>query len=104
MTITSKTCIFFIMVKKNAIVKSQYGIHARPSMAIAIAAQKFPNTVIRLTDTDSGNESDAKSILGIMSMGTSCGSKIIINASGNDEDSAAATIAELIESYEVDIK
>jgi phosphotransferase system HPr (HPr) family protein len=92
------------MIKKEAKVKSRYGIHARPSMAIAVASKNFPDTSIRIINPENNQESDAKSIIELMMMALSCNDKVIVCASGKDEEKALETIASIIESYEVETK
>jgi|WetSurMetagenome_2_1015567.scaffolds.fasta_scaffold790838_2 phosphotransferase system HPr (HPr) family protein len=93
------------MIKKDARVKSQYGIHARPSAAIAIAAtREFSKTKISIYDPCTKQTGDARSIIDLMMMAMPCGTKVIVSASGEDEEQAANTIVSIIESFEVDIK
>ncbi len=92
------------MVKIQATVKSKYGIHARPSMHIYKAAEKFPNTVVTLTDLTNDKSAKADSILQLMLLSSSYGSTVSICASGDDEEKAARAVADVLETFEADIE
>jgi phosphocarrier protein len=93
------------MFKLVAYVKSQYGIHARPSAAIARAAkEKFPQTEITIKNIKTKEEAKADRILELMSMGLPCGAEVLISSSGEEEEMAAKAIAVIIETFEVEIK
>lgn len=93
------------MVRIFARVKSQYGIHARPSAVIATAAKDdFPHTEITLFKVNSEESARALSVLEIMILALPCGASVIIQATGDDEQKAAETIANIIETFEVEIK
>lgn len=96
------------MVKKEARVKSQYGIHARPSAAIAIAAlREFTKTSISIYDPSTKKTCDAKSILELMMMAMPCGAEVVVSASGEskeEEAKAVDAIVLIIESFEVEVK
>lgn len=93
------------MFKIVAYVKNQYGIHARPSAAIAIAAMnEFPKTEIIIKSVESKKEAKANSVLELMSMALSCGAEVLICSSGEEEERAAKAIAMIIETYELDTK
>lgn len=93
------------MVKKDAHVKSQYGIHARPSMAIAVAATNdFPRTKITIYCPSTKQTGNAKSILELLEMSLPCGAKVTVSASGENEEIAASAIVLIIESFEVEVK
>jgi phosphotransferase system HPr (HPr) family protein len=91
------------MIKKDACVKSRYGIHARPSAAIATAAiNEFPNTSITIIDNESNQQADAQSILSLLTMSLPCGKIVTVCASGKDEEKALEAIVAIIENFEVD--
>lgn len=93
------------MVKIVARVKSQYGIHARPSAVIATTAKDdFPNTEILLFNINNKDRARALSVLEIMCMALPCGAHVIVQATGEDEQRAADAIVNIIETFEVDVK
>jgi phosphocarrier protein HPr len=83
------------MVELETTIKNRAGIHARPSAMIAQTAVKFSS---RLYLEKSGNRINAKSIMGIITLAASYGSKIRIIADGSDEQAAADALKALFES------
>jgi len=83
------------MVEIDTSIKNRAGIHARPSALIAQTAVKFSS---RIFLEKNGNRINAKSIMGIITLAASFGSKIKIIAEGSDEAAAAAAIKALFES------
>ena len=91
------------MVRIIARVKSQYGIHARPSAVIATAAKDdFPKTEILLFKVNSEESAQARSVLEIMCLALSCGTCVIVQAVGEDENKAAEAIVNIIETFEIE--
>ncbi|KAJ53442.1 phosphocarrier protein [Clostridium tetanomorphum] len=82
------------MIEKNIVIKNETGIHARPAMEIVKEASKFKSEVFIIKNNNNYN---AKSIVGIMSMGCVKGDEIVIKASGEDEKEAVESLIDLIE-------
>ena len=82
------------MVEREVEVINSLGIHARPSSLIVQTALKH-KSAISLKNNDV--VADAKSIMSIMILAAACGSRIIISAEGEDEQSAVDAIAALFE-------
>ncbi len=83
------------MIELETTIKNRAGIHARPSAMIAQTAVKFSS---RIFLEKAGNRINAKSIMGIITLAASFGSKIKIFAEGADEEAAADAIKKLFES------
>ncbi len=83
------------MVELETTIKNRAGIHARPSALIAQTAVKFSS---RIFLEKNGNKINAKSIMGIITLAASFGSRIKITAEGADEQAAADAIKALFES------
>lgn len=83
------------MVEFETTIRNRAGIHARPSAMIAQTAIKFSS---RIFLEKAGNRINAKSIMGIITLAASFGSKIRIIAEGEDEQTAAEAIMALFES------
>ncbi|HAP54813.1 MAG TPA: phosphocarrier protein HPr [Spirochaetaceae bacterium] len=83
------------MVELETTIRNRAGIHARPSAMIAQTAIKFSS---RIFLEKNGNKINAKSIMGIITLAASFGSKIRITADGSDEAAAAEAIKALFES------
>jgi phosphocarrier protein len=80
------------MVEKEVEVINELGIHARPSSMIVKTALKFKSSIFLVK---SGAEADAKSIMSVMMLAATSGSKVTIRAEGDDEGEAVNAIAEL---------
>jgi phosphocarrier protein len=83
------------MVELETTIKNRAGIHARPSALIAQTAVRFSS---RIFLEKNGNRINAKSIMGIITLAASFGSRIKIIAEGTDEQAAAEAIKTLFES------
>ena len=82
------------MIEIETTIKNRAGIHARPSALIAQTAVKFSS---RIFLEKNGNRINAKSIMGIITLAASYGSKIKISAEGTDEQAAVDAIKNLFE-------
>ena len=83
------------MVSNEVTVKNSVGLHARPATFFIQRANEFKSSVWAEKDERRVN---AKSLLGVLSLGIVKGTKISIIADGNDEEEAVKTLIELIES------
>jgi len=81
--------------EKRVKIKNKTGIHARPASMIVQKANDFASDILILKDN---TEANAKSIMGIMSLGISQSTEIIVRAEGEDEIEAVEEIISLIES------
>lgn len=82
------------MTAKKVKVKNRAGIHARPAALIVQTAGKF-NSKIRFKKDN--EEINAKSIMGIITLGASYDTEITIEAEGSDETEAVDALASLFE-------
>jgi phosphocarrier protein len=73
---------------------NQYGIHARPASLFVKAASRYNAEVTVMKD---GNQVSGKSIMGLMTLEASRGSRISIVASGEDAEAVLDELARLIE-------
>jgi len=83
------------MIELETTIRNRAGIHARPSALIAQTSVKFSS---RIFLEKSGNRINAKSIMGIITLAASFGSRIKIIAEGADETAAAEAIKALFDS------
>ena len=83
------------MTEIETVIKNRAGIHARPASMIVQAASKYRSKIYLQNGPDRVN---AKSIMGIITLGAGYDSKIRIQAEGEDEESAAAAIERLFTS------
>ncbi|OVE76245.1 phosphocarrier protein HPr [bacterium E08(2017)] len=74
---------------------NQYGIHARPAALFVKTASRFDSDIIVEKDD---NRVSGKSIMGLMTLEASKGTKLRIIVEGDDADDAIQEIRALIES------
>lgn len=82
------------MKQKTTTIKNRAGIHARPAALIVQTASQFESNIYLEKDTEKIN---AKSIMGIITLGASYKTDIIVSAEGSDESEAVDAIAALFE-------
>ena len=80
----------------EAILQNKTGLHVRPAQLFMKKANEFKAKVT--VRNEAGMEADGKSILGLMTLGFSCGAKMIIETSGEDEELATKALIELVNS------
>ncbi|MDY3930033.1 MAG: HPr family phosphocarrier protein [Clostridia bacterium] len=83
------------MFSKEVVVQNQVGLHARPATFFIQKANEFKSSVWVEKDERKVN---AKSLLGVLSLGITKGTSIVIIADGTDEQEAVATLVNLIAS------
>ena len=83
------------MVSKEVIINNQVGLHARPATFFIQKANEFKSSIWIEKDVRRVN---AKSLLGVLSLGIVRGTSIRIIADGADEEKAIRTLSELIDS------
>jgi phosphocarrier protein len=83
------------MVEKIVTIQNRAGIHARPSAVIVQKCKDFKSNIFLEKDNDRIN---AKSIMGIMTLGATYGTDIKILAEGEDEQEAVDILVKLFES------
>ncbi len=80
---------------KEVVVQNQVGLHARPATFFIQKANEFKSSIWIEKDDRRVN---AKSLLGILSLGIVGGTKVRIIADGADEEAAVDGLIELIDS------
>ena len=83
------------MYEKKATIMKQVGLHARPATFLIRKANEFRCSIWIEKDERRVN---AKSLLGVLSLGVAQGATINIIADGTDEVQAVDTLCELINS------
>ena len=83
------------MISKEVTIKNQGGLHARPATFFIQKANEFKSSIWIERDERRVN---AKSLLGVLSLGIVKGTTVNIVADGVDENEAIATLSELIDS------
>lgn len=87
--------VIFVAVEEIVTVKNPTGLHARPAAMFVKTAGSFKSS-IRIIFRE--READAKSILGVMTLGVRQGSQIILRAEGEDAENAIKALTSLIAS------
>jgi phosphocarrier protein len=82
------------MLVEEFTVNNEVGLHARPAANFVQTASKFKSKITLIKD---GKEVDAKSIIGILSLGVGRGTNIKVKTEGEDEQDAIAAIRLLAE-------
>ena len=83
------------MLFKDVMVQNQVGLHARPATFFIQKANEFKSSIWIEKEERRVN---AKSLLGILSLGIVGGTQIRIIADGADEEDAVAGLTELVDS------
>ena len=82
------------MISQNVTIQNSVGLHARPATFFVQKANSFKCSIwVEKEDC----RVNAKSLLGILSLGITRGTKITLIADGEDEALAVAGLAELID-------
>lgn len=88
------------MKEAKIIVNNEVGLHARPAALFVQEAVKFEseiNVFCQDPDTKENRNANAKSILGILTLGVFQGMEIVIKADGTDESAAVEALKALVE-------
>ncbi len=81
------------MVSKEIVVQNQVGLHARPATFFIQKANEFKSSIWVSKDDRKIN---AKSLLGVLSLGVTRGTAITVTAEGADEQEAVDALEALI--------
>ncbi|MEJ6949515.1 HPr family phosphocarrier protein [Natronospora cellulosivora (SeqCode)] len=82
------------MIEKEVVIKNETGLHARPAAVFVETADRFKAEVELEFD---GININAKSIIGVLSLGIGKGDKVVLRIYGEDEAEAMEKILEMIE-------
>ena len=83
------------MVSKEIVVQNQVGLHARPATFFIQKANEFTSSIWISKDERKVN---AKSLLGVLSLGVTRGTAITVIADGADEEEAIKELENLVQS------
>jgi phosphotransferase system HPr (HPr) family protein len=85
------------MVSEDVVIRNQLGLHARAAAKLVRAAASYRSRILLLRG-DNAVQADAKSILSVLTLAASFGTKLTIQCEGDDEIGALAEMRELFES------
>ena len=81
------------MTKKSVEIKLQNGLEARPVAMLVQVASKYDSSIYL---ESAGKKVNAKSIMGMMSLGLDSGETVTVTADGNDEVAAVNEIEQYL--------
>ena len=82
------------MISRDVVISNTSGLHARPATFFIQKANSYRSSVWIEKDDRKVN---AKSLLGVLSLGIAKGMTVTLIADGQDENAAVAGLVELIE-------
>ena len=82
------------MIEREMEISNRLGLHARAAAKLVHVTGRYSSQVKIQKD---GEEVDAKSILGILLLAASQGTRIVVRCDGEDEGEAMQAISELIQ-------
>lgn len=82
------------MYKKEVVLQNETGFHARPASIFVKEASTFESDISLIKDDQKYN---AKSIMGLLSMGAAKGDLLTVEAEGEDEEEAVESLVKHIE-------
>lgn len=83
------------MTSKEIIIENKVGLYAKPATLFVQAAARFRSDILISKEEKHAN---AKSLLGVLSLGICRGNRITLTASGVDEEAALDALSSLLSS------
>ncbi|MCR4606245.1 MAG: HPr family phosphocarrier protein [Oscillospiraceae bacterium] len=83
------------MTSKEIIIDNKVGLYAKPATLFVQAAARFRSDILISKEEKHAN---AKSLLGVLSLGICRGNRITLTASGVDEEAALDALSSLLSS------
>lgn len=83
-----------LVEEKKVIITNKTGLHARPAAQFVQKAGKFDSKIEIIFEE---KEVNAKSIMGVMSLGVGKGNEIVVRAEGDDASEAVKELVDFIE-------
>lgn len=74
---------------------NEEGMHLRPAQKLVDAAVQFESDIV--LKTEDGRETNAKSVVGILTMAIEQGAKVTLTTDGSDEEQAIEKLSKLFE-------
>jgi phosphocarrier protein HPr len=82
------------VIRRELVIRNRLGLHARAAARFVHTASRFRS---RVTAGRDGRTMDGKSILGILLLAASQGTRVELNVEGPDEEEATAALVALVE-------
>ena len=80
--------------EKTVQIQNELGLHARPAAKLVQLASKFP---CEITVSKDGQDVNGKSIMGVLMLVASMGSKVVLRAMGDRAAEAVEALAKLFD-------
>lgn len=80
-------------IRKEILVKSSQGVHARPAALFVQTASKFSASV---TIESNGEKVNGKSIMGLLTLGLQQGTTVMIDVNGDDAEQLLSELEKLL--------
>jgi phosphocarrier protein HPr len=84
------------MIRQSVLVSNRLGLHARAAAKLVRLASRYSSEVY-LSREEVNQQIDSKSILGVLMLAASKGTRLIVSIEGKDEAEAGEAIRELFE-------
>ena len=81
------------MTEQQVTIENRLGLHARAAAKVVHMANKYRSEIFIATDEEQVN---AKSILGLLTLAATKGTRISVRAEGDDEGAAVSAIVQLL--------
>ncbi len=84
------------MIRQLVLVSNRLGLHARAAAKLVRLASRF-SSEIHLSRENANQQIDSKSILGVLMLAASKGTRLVISIDGKDEHEAGEAISRLFD-------
>ena len=84
-------------VKRQVTITNSQGLHARPAMQFVDIANQFRASVKVVKEAPEAAEADGKSVMQMLVLAASEGTRLTIEAVGDDAEQAVQRLAELVQ-------
>ncbi len=85
------------MATVDVVFRDRYGLHPRAAMRIQQAAGSFRSRLTVSSLDNAGRETDARSMVSLVSLGIRAGERVRVTAEGEDEAAALDALKKLME-------
>ena len=87
------------MISKEVVINNQVGLHARPAADFIKKAKEYQSKLtIQRTDGSVAKNTNAKSMVTLLTLALACGDRIEISGDGPDEVDAVDALIALVDS------
>lgn len=84
-------------ILKTVTIKHKQGLHLSPASIFAEKARQFNAEILVYPKDDNTDKWNGKRVIELMSIGAVCDSDLVIEAEGDDAETAVTSLADLVE-------